>query len=172
MRFYAQCDVPLDFISIFRALTQAEVRYVLVGGLAVILHGVDRVTADIDLTLDLAPDQAKAAIETLLESGLKPQLPIAAVDFADPAKRASWHQRRNMQVFSFWDPTQARPTVDLFIENPIPFEELWQQSVVIKYDDLPIRIASIGHLIRLKEIAGRPRDTADIAALRELLTPP
>jgi hypothetical protein len=48
--------VPVDFLSLFRALERAQARYVLVGGLAVVLHGVDRISADIDLALDLSAD--------------------------------------------------------------------------------------------------------------------
>lgn len=41
--------LPLDFRSVFAALERGGVRYVTVGGLATVLHGVDRLTADIDL---------------------------------------------------------------------------------------------------------------------------
>jgi len=40
--------MPTDFLSVLQGLNDAQVRYVLVGGLAVLLHGVDRLTADID----------------------------------------------------------------------------------------------------------------------------
>ena len=76
-----------------------------------------------------------------------------------------------MQVFSLWDTTGARPTIDLFTESVIPFEELWRDTVTIKISGiLAIRVASIPHLIQLKEIAGRPQDFADIERLRAILS--
>ena len=54
--------MPIDFISVFQEFQRREIRHVLVGGLAVVLHGVDRLTADIDLVVDLAPEQATKAV--------------------------------------------------------------------------------------------------------------
>lgn len=51
------------FGPIFRALNEAEVRYVIVGGLATVLHGHTRLTLDIDLVVDLEPSEAKKAIQ-------------------------------------------------------------------------------------------------------------
>jgi hypothetical protein len=76
-----------------------------------------------------------------------------------------------MQVFSLWDTTGARPTIDLFTESVIPFEELWRDTVTIKISgSLAIRVASIPHLIQLKEIAGRPQDLEDIERLRGIVS--
>jgi len=50
--------MPTDFISVLDELRQANVRYVLVGGLAVLLHGIDRLTADIDLVIDLGSPES------------------------------------------------------------------------------------------------------------------
>ncbi|MEE8125697.1 MAG: hypothetical protein V3T42_07795 [Nitrospirales bacterium] len=47
------------FAPFFDALNRANLRYVVVGGLATVLHGYTRLTVDIDLMVDLAPDQAK-----------------------------------------------------------------------------------------------------------------
>jgi hypothetical protein len=164
--------MPVDFLSVFRALNNLEARYVLVGGLAVVLHGVDRITADIDLTLDLAPEQAIRVIQGLQAIGLKPHAPVRAEDFARENVRESWRLDKGMTVFSFWDPAHSHPSVDLFIQNPIPFEELWSESIVVELSGTTIRVASIGHLIRLKEISNRPRDVADISLLRELMSQP
>jgi hypothetical protein len=47
--------MPTDFLGVLRAVQDAQVIYVLVGGLAALLHGVDRLTAVIDRIVDLAP---------------------------------------------------------------------------------------------------------------------
>lgn len=63
--------MPTDFLGIFAAMQRTKVRYVLVGGLAVLLHGIDRLTAAIDLVVDLAPEAAANAVTTLLGLGLR-----------------------------------------------------------------------------------------------------
>ena len=163
--------MPTDFHGLFAALEARKLRYVVVGGLALVLHGVDRLTADIDLAVDLAPEAAGDLIATLLAAGYRPVAPVDARLFADPATRAAWRQERGMQVFSLWDTTGARPTIDLFTESVIPFEELWRDTVTIKISGiLAIRVASIPHLIQLKEIAGRPQDLEDIERLRGIVS--
>ena len=75
-----------------------------------------------------------------------------------------------MQVFSLWDTTGTRPTIYLFTDSVIPFEDLWKDATKIEIAEaLAIRVASIPHLIQLKEIAGRPQDAADIQRLRAIL---
>ncbi len=62
------------FHDILRALEANNVRYVLVGGVAVVLHGFARFTKDLDLVVDLHPEEARRAIQTLLDCGLRPHL--------------------------------------------------------------------------------------------------
>jgi hypothetical protein len=59
--------------------------------------------------------------------------------------------------------------VDLFLEHPINFDELWNRSDIIPLSHTVVRIASIPDLIRLKRLAGRPQDLADIEALEIIL---
>lgn len=59
-----------------------------------------------------------------------------------------------MRVFSLWDPAQPMREVDLFVEHPIPFEELWSRAEIVTLDAITARIASIEHLIALKRMAG------------------
>ena len=66
----------MDFLSLFSALNRSGVRYVLVGGLAAVFHGVDRITADVDLAIDLAPACAADCIRALNDM----TCPVLAVD--------------------------------------------------------------------------------------------
>ena len=75
--------MPTDFLTVLSEFQERNIRYVLVGGLAVLLHGIDRLTADIDLVVDLAPEQASKAVETLLALGFKANAPVDARQFAD-----------------------------------------------------------------------------------------
>lgn len=154
--------------DVFRALSAAPVRYVVVGGTAVVLHGHARLTVDLDLVVDLAAEPASAAVRALGSVGLVPRLPVDPLDFADPAVRGHWVEHRNLQVFSFFDPASARREVDLFATEPLPFDELYREATTLVIAGVPVPVASRRHLIAMKRQAGRPRDLDDVAALEML----
>jgi hypothetical protein len=153
---------------IFDALGRARARYVVVGGLAVVLHGVPRLTADVDLAVDLAPDEARRAIGALVGLGFRARPPVEPYAFADAAVRNEWIREKGMRVFSMWDPAQPLREVDLFVEHPVEFEGLWTRAEVMSLGATGVRVASIPDLIALKRIAGRPQDVADIEALEAI----
>lgn len=162
--------MPTDFVALFGVLSAAQVRFVLVGGLALVLRGLDRLTADIDIVIDLSPESALDAVSALTSAGYKPLAPVDPRALADPAQRHEWQATRHMQVFSFWDSTNARPTVDIMLDPAVPFHDLWSAASEVTLGGHAVRIASVRHLIRLKEAAGRPQDLADIERLRAMLT--
>lgn len=88
--------LPLE--SLFRELNERGGRYVVVGGLAVVLHGHLRATGDVDLVIDLARDQVDRTLDALEGAGFRPYVPVPASDFADPAKRAAWVREKGMLV--------------------------------------------------------------------------
>lgn len=157
------------FEPIFRALNEAGVRYVVVGGLAVVLHGHARLTADVDLIVDLDEAQAARAIDALVACGLRPRVPVDPRGFSVRAIRESWVRDRGMQVFSMFDPINPLRSVDLFAEHLIPFEDLWSRSAQVDLRGTVVHIASIPDLITLKGSAGRPQDLADIEKLEAIL---
>jgi hypothetical protein len=155
--------------EIFKALNDGGVDYVVVGGLAVILHGYLRATADLDLAIGLSPDNARRGMQSLTSIGLRPRLPVAIEDFAHAERRAEWLEDRNMLVFPMWDPANPLRSVDVFISEPIAFSELHGEAVVKDLDGLDVPVASIPHLIAMKRISGRPRDLDDIDKLQQIL---
>jgi predicted nucleotidyltransferase len=150
---------------IFQALNAAGVRYVVVGGLATVLHGYARLTADVDLAVDLAPEEASRVIQTLGAVGFRPQAPVDPKTFADRTTREQWVREKHMRAFSLIDPSNPMRVVDLLLEQAVPFEELWAHSQEVSIQGTRIRIASIEHLIKLKRQAGRPQDLTDIEQL-------
>ena len=153
------------FEPLFNTLNSTGVRYVVVGGLAVVLHGHARLTADVDLVIDLDPEQATRVIDALVEMGMQPRVPVDPRDFADQSIRESWIRDRGMQVFSMFDPSNPLRAVDLFVDHPIPFDELCERAERVELSDTTVWVASIPDLIRLKRLAGRPVDESDIAHL-------
>ncbi|HYU57574.1 MAG TPA: DUF6036 family nucleotidyltransferase [Actinomycetota bacterium] len=156
------------FEPILAALNDAEVRYVVVGGVAVVLHGYARLTAALDLAVDLSPREARKVVAALRGVGLGPSAPVDPDGFGDAEVRARWISEKDMRVFSMRDPIDPMRAVDLFVEEPVPFEELWGRSEVIDLGGLPVRVASVEDLIRMKRGVDRPQDRADVAALEAI----
>lgn len=157
------------YLPLFKALNDAQVQYIVVGGLATVLHGYARMTADIDLVINLEQIEAQKAVSALLALGLKARLPVDPMQFADADIRAGWIKDKHMLVFSFYDPSNPLRIVDLFVHEPIPFKDLSQRAVNMNIDGTPVPVCDIADLIELKRRAARPRDIDDIAHLEELL---
>ena len=96
-----------SLVAIIGALNAARVRYLVVGGLAVVAHGYLRYTADVDLVLDPDPESFKRAIAALAGLGYRPRAPVPFETFADPVNRASWRRDKGMLVFSIHSPDHA-----------------------------------------------------------------
>lgn len=156
------------FEPLVEALELSGVRYVIVGGLATVLHGFARLTADVDLIVDLEPAEAHKAIAVLVGLGLRSRAPVDPFAFADPHQRAAWIRDKGMRVFSMYDPGNPMREVDLFVEHPIPFEELWNRAEAVRLSTTTARIAAIPDLIALKRLANRPEDRTDIEALEAI----
>ncbi len=154
--------------DVYAALAAAQVRYVVVGGMAVVLSGHLRTTVDLDVVVDLAPDAAARAMAALVGLGLRPRVPVAPEDFADPVIRAGWIEDKHMQVLSFYDPGHLAREVDVFVAYPIGFEALVSRAVPTAVAGMLIPVASIEDLIAMKRLAGRPRDLEDVSALERL----
>ena len=131
------------FEPIFQILNTAEVRYVVVGGLATVLHGYARLTADVDLAVDLAPEEATKMIRALVAKGFRPQVPVLPEEFANPMVREIWLREKHMRAFSLVDPTNPMRVVDLLLKPEVPFEELLTRSLEVMLNRTTIRIASI-----------------------------
>ena len=156
------------YLPLFKSLNDANVQYIIVGGIATILHGYVRATADIDLVVDLHVDEATKVIAVLTDAGYKPKVPVQAIEFADETKREQWINEKGMQVFSLYQPENPLLTIDLFVKQPIPYEELNTRAVTMELDGIKVRVCSIDDLITMKNIAGRDKDLADIEQLTRI----
>jgi hypothetical protein len=154
--------------DVYAALEAADVRYVVVGGMAVVMSGHVRTTVDLDVVVDLAPEPAMRAMRALQQIGLQPRVPVTPTDFADPGIRTQWIEDKHMQVLSFYDPQNLAREVDVFVAYPLDFEMLVQRAVPIRMGDLSIPVAAVEHLIEMKAQAGRAQDLADIEALERI----
>lgn len=155
--------------SLVRALNEADVRYLIVGGLAVAAHGYLRLTADVDLVLDLKRDNLTRAITALMSLGYRPRAPVAFLDFVDPEKRAQWIREKGMTVFSAFSPDHAATELDLFVESPFDFDVCHDRAVRFEVaTGLTGSFVGLTDLITMKRRANRPVDRLDIQQLESL----
>ncbi len=160
-----------SFEAIARALQSGAVRYLVAGGLAVNAHGYLRFTKDVDLVVQLDPDNIRRALVALGGLGYRPAIPVTVEQFADPLQREGWIREKNMQVFQLWSDAHIETPIDVFVSEPFAFDEEYAHSVVKPLrDDLPVHFVSIPTLIRMKELANRDQDRIDIEHLRMRLT--
>ncbi len=158
-----------SFEAIVRALNDAGVRYIVVGGLAVNAHGYIRVTQDVDLVIQLSSPNIRAAMETLAAIDYHPAQPVTADEFADPAVREAWRREKQMLVLKLWSDTHRETPVDVFVYEPFDFDLEYESSLKDEREgEIGARFVSIPALIAMKAAAGRDRDLIDIEKLRQI----
>lgn len=155
--------------AIVSALEHAGVRYLIVGGLAVVAHGHLRFTADVDLVLDPEPDNLRRAVVALESHGYVPRAPVAFAAYLDPAERQRWARDKGMIVFSASSPQHAATEIDLFLEPPFDFAAAWPRAVSQELEPgVHARFISLPDLRAMKRAADRPVDRLDLEALARL----
>ena len=148
--------------KVIRALEKHRVRYAVVGGYAVALHGAIRGTVDVDIAISLNRATFKRAEAALNEIGLESRLPITAEEVF--SFRKEYIRKRNLKAWSFANPHNPLDVVDILIT-----EDASKISTVIKRAfGMSVKVAAIADLIAIKKKAGRAQDLEDIKALKKL----
>ena len=156
------------YVDLFSALTRHKVDYLLIGGLAVSLHGVERATMDVDITVAMNPDNLASLIETARELKLTPVPPVPLEALTDLELLRLWHTERHLEAFALRAPGLAGVTVDVLLFPPVEFVGMARRAVEFNVADTSIRVASIDDLIALKQAVGRPIDLSDIEHLQRV----
>jgi nitrogen regulatory protein PII-like uncharacterized protein len=117
-----------DIRKIFRALNDADVHYLIVGGLDVVAHGYVRFTQDIDLVVGLERENVLRAMNALTAIGYRPLIPVDAAQFADERLRQQWRDEKGMIVFQMLDPKRESTRIDIFVTEPFVFEEEFERA--------------------------------------------
>lgn len=156
------------FTSLVEQLNDAGVRYAVVGGMAVVLHGHSRLTGDVDIVLVMNEENVKRAVEVFLARNMRPRVPVDIADLADDEKRTMWIESKGLMAFTMYDPQEPGAVLDVLLHGPVDFEDMVKSCVLKPFGRSTVPVASIQHLIAMKEAAGRPQDLSDIEALRTL----
>lgn len=154
--------------DILRALTDAKVQFVLVGGFAVQLHGFVRTTIDLDLVLAMDDDNLSRFIDVAKQFNLTPVIPVSIESLKSASQIDRWHREKGMLAFALREPQAAGSVLDVLVRPEVPFETLQRDAVFVKLFERDVKIASIANLLVMKRIAGRPKDRIDIEALEKI----
>ncbi|TAL30415.1 MAG: hypothetical protein EPN93_20075 [Spirochaetes bacterium] len=156
--------------EILTALVGRHVRFIVCGGVALVLHGIERMTLDIDLSVDFERDNLKRFLEVMTELNLVPRVPVPAETLLDEEKRAIMIEQKHALVFTFLDTGNPYRQVDVFLTEKNRFENLIDDTVEADIGGAVIKVVSVGKLIEMKESVNPPRDkdAFDIDALKKL----
>ncbi|MEY3422307.1 MAG: hypothetical protein RIR48_2610 [Bacteroidota bacterium] len=143
-----------DFRDFLSSLNKNGVRYILVGGYSVILHGYSRTTGDMDLWVDRTADNYAKIVAAYEDFGM----PVFDMTEQNFLGHPAW------DVFTFGIPPVA---IDLMIGiEGFSFDEIYQRSVLYSDDGVQVRVIHKSDLIALKQRAGRPKDLDDLENLK------
>lgn len=158
----------LDYLGIFKELNEKNVKYIVVGGIAVNLYGIPKMTYDIDLLLDMEDKNLKEFLTLIKSWGFKPKIPVDIMDFTDKNKREDWIKNKKMKAFNLVNLRWPMSEIDIIINTPIDYKKALRNVNYITIKNISIPTISIDDLIKMKEKTGRQQDKADARYLRAL----
>lgn len=136
--------------KVFASFEKNDVRYVIIGGIAVVLHGVPRLTLDLDILIEPTPENAERLLKALLDAG-----------FVTAGLTTSAQLLEN-EITVFDDVER----IDVQTRTPgIAFADAWNRHELFHIQDMAVRVISRADLIASKRAAGRPVDIEDVRAL-------
>jgi hypothetical protein len=144
------------------SLSQTGVRYAIVGGHAVALHGAVRGTVDIDLAITWNRKTLLATEKALREVGLVSRLPLTADDVFD--FRKEYIENRNLIEWNFYNPNDLSEQVDIVIT----YDLKGKRTKRIQLINGSVQILDLKELIKMKRKSARPQDIEDVLALEKL----
>lgn len=161
-----------DFLEdLLLGLCDAGVEFIVGGGLAFVIQGGERLTMDVDISVDRSPDNVERLLEALKTMGLAPRAPVPAEALKDEAAIARLVHQKNALVFTFWDADNPFRVLDIFLTAELSYEQLLSKSQVLDLKGRRLRVLTRRALLELKERIQPPRekDLHDIAVLKRLL---
>jgi len=145
--------VNSDFTDLLKLFSDKNVRYLIIGGYAVIQYAEPRYTKDLDLWISTDTKNAAAVYAALREFGA----PLAGLTEDDFSEEGYFYQMGVPPM-----------RVDILMGIPgIEFEQAWEKRVEVDFDGLLVSFISRGDLITAKRASGRPQDMIDADMLSQ-----
>lgn len=152
----------IDFYAILQLLSGANVKYVVIGGVAMKMHGANNLTVDMDISFSRDRENANAlAIALSTQNARLRGIPADLPCIVDAHVLRSTTNLTLETVIGDFDLLAEPAGVD-------SFEGLWNRAVVMDVDGIKVHVSSIDDLIAMKRVADRPKDREHILELEAL----
>lgn len=155
-------------IEILCVLVDKGVQFVVAGGAAVVLHGIQRMTLDLDIAV--SPDQTnlRRFISALGQLKFIPRAPVPAETILNREQIEMLIREKNALVFTFWCPGEPYKQIDMFLTRENGFEGLISDARRLTIRGRTVLVASRVKLIEMKRRVEpvRDKDLSDIQALQ------
>ena len=112
----------MKLAELLQSLSDGQVQYVVIGGLAVQLHGFLRSTFDIDLVLAMNDENLVRFISVAKQFGLVPAIPVPIDSLRNASQIDQWHREKGMLAFSLREPCIGGSVVDVLVRPDVPFD--------------------------------------------------
>ncbi|MGB2866284.1 MAG: nucleotidyltransferase family protein [Sedimentisphaerales bacterium] len=150
MQAYRNTNMLNRLQDVFRCFQKHKVKYLVIGGIASVLHGVPRATFDLDILIEATLENAKRLLDALMDAGLA------------TASLTTHEEILAHEITIFKDKVR----IDVQTSTPgASFEEAWKRREVMKYQGQEFLVISKADLISSKRAAGRDVDLEDVRLL-------
>lgn len=157
-----------DYQSLLRLFEREKLRYLIVGGVAVNLHGYPRFTNDIDILLALDHDNLAKMATIMKEMGYQQRLPISIQELGNTDKVRTLMKDKGLVAYSFIHAEEPQFNIDVLVGASMEFEKFTAHTMKAEVWGLDVPVVSIDDLITMKQNSEREKDVQDVVALLEL----
>lgn len=156
--------------ELMKELHDSSLKFVICGGVACVLQGVERSTLDIDINVEMETDNLKKLIRIAKKFNLKPRNPEPIENLLDEKKRKEWIEKKNAIVYTL-SSLESPLQIDIFLQYNKSFEDLMLSADLIKIDKYEFVVSSKEDLLESKKKVKplREKDKTDILELKRLI---
>ena len=147
-----------ELLGLWESLSKNEVQYIMVGGFAAIMHGISRITQDVDIWIKDTPDNRFRLRKTINELGL-----------------GDYESFENMDFIPGWTTIYLGLGLELDIMTNLKlfpqtsFDDCYQKAYKAIINDISIPFLHITHLMEEKAANSRPKDLLDLEELKRII---
>jgi hypothetical protein len=140
-----------DFKELLKIFNEREVKYLVIGGYAVMKYSEPRYTKDLDIWVEASPENAKKVFQALKDFG-SPLVDLTEADFASDG---------------FFQMGRPPVRVDILMSlDGVKFQDAWTNRVTTEFDEVSASLIGLEDLIENKKAAGRPQDLEDVERIK------
>ncbi|MFA7239168.1 MAG: hypothetical protein WC091_03585 [Sulfuricellaceae bacterium] len=118
--------------NIIKILADANIEYVVVGGLAVALHGYQRVTMDVDVVVAMNRENVQKLIACAKAADMRPVIPVSIDSLAQPELIEQWHNEKGMLAFGLRGTETMATVMDVLVKSVVPFSDLLRDATIVE----------------------------------------